>query len=111
MVEEPLQDWLWPLQERLRGWAVEALVAVAENYIGEDTLSRAEELANRLLIIEPLHESGYSLLMRTQRAQGHFEAALRTYRRYEEHYCAELEVPPSQIMLELYEQIRKEMLV
>jgi two-component SAPR family response regulator len=110
LIEEPLQDWLWAHQERLHGWAVEALVAVAEYYISDNAPSLAAEVANKLLIIEPLYESGNSLLMYAQSTLGQFEAALRTYQRYEEHYCAELEAPPSQTMLELSEQIQKEML-
>lgn len=108
LVEEGL-DWCIRRQEELNTLAIEALERRAEWYLAKGESDRAVSAASRLLEVEPLHEPGYSLLMRAQYDLHLLEAALRTFEGYRKNYCTKLDVPPSEEIASLHRQIRREL--
>ena len=98
-------EWILPERDRLRQeflGGLERLIVVLEQ---ERDYQGAISAAQRLLRIDPLHETTYRHLMRLYAISGNRAAALRTY-----HTCAtvlerELAAEPSHVTREVYEQI------
>ena len=68
----PGEDAPWIEAERrtLRGMELQALEAMCEAELDQGHLLEAERVARRLITADPLHESGYRLLMRALSAAG-----------------------------------------
>ncbi len=95
-------EWLLTARERLRAAHAAALAALVTDAAATGDLTRATAYAHQLLQHEPLHESGYRLLMQLYLDRDDRAAALRVY-----HACAailreELGADPSPATEALY---------
>ncbi len=90
--------WLDAHRQALHGQAVAVLEQLAAQLAraGEDT--RALQVLERLLTLEPLRETAYAQLMRLQLAGGNAAAARQTYDRCAALLKAELDVRPGPVV-------------
>ena len=98
-----LDDWRRRLDDVLER-ALEAYVAACLG-IGGTELAGAERAARRLLDHNPLHETGYGLLMRALAARGHVPEALRVYEQARTVLRDELGIPPGAALARLHRQL------
>jgi SARP family transcriptional regulator, regulator of embCAB operon len=106
----PDQDdrpWLDAWRRRLDGTFERALetYATACLGLGGTELAGAERAARRLLEHNPLHETGYGLLMRALAARGHVPEALRVYERARTVLRDELGIPPGPDIAQLHTEL------
>lgn len=73
--------------------------------IGGTELGGAERAARQLIQLEPINETGYRLLMRTQAAQGDIAAALITHDRLRSVLREELGVSPGPLTQQVLAQL------
>lgn len=98
-------DWISPERERLSQSFVRALEEATTLLEMQREYTRAINIAQRLLLHDPLHEPGYRSLMRLQALVGNRATALRVY-----HTCVttlqrELGVEPDADTLRVYERL------
>jgi DNA-binding SARP family transcriptional activator len=99
-------DWVVTDRERFRLVRLEALERAAETLIEARQHRRALQVALAVVSAEPLRESGFRLLVRTQIAQGNLAEAIRSYRQYRTLLSAELGLRPSPAMESLVTGLR-----
>ncbi|MDN5894819.1 MAG: AAA family ATPase, partial [Nocardioides sp.] len=78
-------DWVLTAREDLRRSCVDLCDQVAAYLLAHEDASAATTFARRRVLLEPLEETGYRLLMQAQRGAGDRAGAMRTY-----HQCASL---------------------
>ena len=78
-------DWVFGVRQDLRRTCVDLCDRVAAYWLSDGDLTAAAVFARRRVLLEPLEEPGYRLLMRVQRRAGDRAGAMRTY-----HQCASL---------------------
>lgn len=78
-------DWVLIVREDLRRACVDLCDRVSIYLLTHDDASAATTFARRRVMLEPLEEPGYRLLMQVQRGAGDRAGAMRTY-----HQCASL---------------------
>jgi len=88
-------DWALTIRQELRQACVDVCDRVATFWLTSGDPTAAAVFARRRVLLEPLEEQGYRMLMQAQRMTGDGPGAVRTY-----HQCAsvlerELEVEPS----------------
>jgi DNA-binding SARP family transcriptional activator len=98
-----LDGWRRRLDDTLER-ALEAYVAACLG-IGGTELAGAERAARRLVEHNPLHETGYSLLMRALAARGHVPDALRVYEQARTVLRDELGIPPGPAISRLHTRL------
>ncbi|MBD2465841.1 NACHT domain-containing protein [Oscillatoria sp. FACHB-1407] len=101
-------EWIVPEREQLRQrfiQALESLTHIAEQLNDSRGVIRT---AQRLLNIEPSHETSYAALMRSYRLVGDRAAALRIYHQCMTVLREELGIDPSPMTRHLYEQLLRE---
>jgi DNA-binding SARP family transcriptional activator len=113
VAERPLlpdQDglpWLDDWRRRLDDTFERALEAYASAClgIGGTELAGAERAARRLVEHNPLHETGYSLLMKALAERGHVPEALRVYEQARTVLRDELGIPPGPAIATLHARL------
>lgn len=95
-------DWIVPERERLQRLFIRAVGRLAEVYEQTRKYQSAIAYANRLLELDPFHESAYLALMRSSAALGERGAALRTYHRCLTTFRQELNTEPGQGIRDAY---------
>jgi DNA-binding SARP family transcriptional activator len=98
-------DWIVPERERLRQAFEGALERLTQLLEDQQEYGKAIRYAQQLLRHDPLQESSYRRLMRLRALSGDRAGALRTY-----HKCAavlegELDLEPSPVTREMYQQL------
>ncbi len=88
-------DWALAVRQDLARTCVEVCDRVAEFWLSCDDPTAAAVFARRRVLLEPLEEPGYRLLMRVQREAGDRAGAMRTYHRCASVLERELGVEPS----------------
>lgn len=104
---ECYDDWIQPERERLRQIFTYRLEKLIDLLVHQNEAAVAIKHAQRLLRLDPLHESGYQQLMRIYTQLGDRAHALNTYRTCETVLKRELGVPPSTATQMLYQQLRE----
>lgn len=99
------EEWTQGIRARLHFQAVWASEQVLMYYARRQDYVSVVELAQKLLTIEPLCETGHQLMMEALAAQGHRHAAIHHYGRYQNLLCAELGVEPPEPATRLYQQL------
>jgi DNA-binding SARP family transcriptional activator len=89
------EAWLAAERRRLHEIAVEVLHRMAREAAAAGNADRAVALARRLVRLEPAHEQGHMLLIRTLAALGERGAAMQQYRTLSEHLRREYDARPS----------------
>jgi len=80
-VDEPsFEEWLTRERERFRRLAVDALERLLGYETVEGRVDSAVDVALRLLVLNPLHETAHRSLIRLHALQGRRDAALSQYR-------------------------------
>ncbi|MEO9119633.1 MAG: AAA family ATPase, partial [Solirubrobacteraceae bacterium] len=88
-------DWALTVREDLRQTCMDLCDRVAKYELTHGDPASALVFARRRVLLEPLEEPGYRLLMRAQRAAGDRSGAMRTYHRCASLLERELGVGPS----------------
>ncbi len=101
-------DWFLLRREQLREKAFNALSSLGRLQFATGAPERTVEIANRLLAMDPLIETGYALLMEAQLALGGRDAVFRTFQLYQEQVCRLLEVEPSEQILAILDKAREQ---
>jgi len=101
-------DWLLPLRQQLHRAVMQALEQLIDLSEHQREYRAGIRYAQRLLSLDPLHETGYRRLMQLHALNGDRTAALHNY-----HTCAtilqrELGVAPDEETRTLYEQLLKQ---
>lgn len=89
------EAWLAAERRRLHETAVDVLHRMARAAAAAGDADRAVALARRLVRLEPAHEHGHILLIRTLAALGDRGAAMQQYRALSEHLKREYDARPS----------------
>jgi ATP/maltotriose-dependent transcriptional regulator MalT/DNA-binding SARP family transcriptional activator len=105
--EDSVVEWTISRRENIKSRVISAANLLAEIVIQKDQAERAVEIARRSLEIDPLQEAGYEWLVRAFLALGRPESVIKAYERYLSNFCAELEVPPSKVLEDLYRLSRE----
>lgn len=98
-------EWIFPEREHLRQKLLHALESLTRLSEAQGDYRAAIRSAQRLLEIDPLHETSYSALMRSHHLNGDRANALQVYHRCMTLLREELGVDPSAITRKLYEQL------
>ncbi len=78
-------DWVLEVREDLRRGCVDLCDRITDFWLTHDDAAAAVGFARRRVLLDPLEEPGYRLLMRAQLGAGDRAGAMRTY-----HQCASL---------------------
>lgn len=97
--------WIFPEREHLRQKLLHALESLTRLSEAQGDYRAAIRCVQRLLEIEPLHETTYAALMRSHHLKGDRANALQVYHRCMTLLREELGVDPSAIARKLYEQL------
>ncbi|MEG4858936.1 BTAD domain-containing putative transcriptional regulator [Microcoleus sp. K1-B6] len=98
-------EWIFPEREHLRQKLLHALESLTRLSEAQGDYRAAIRSAQRLLEIDPLHETSYAALMRSHHLNGDRANALQVYHRCMTLLREELGVDPSAITRKLYEQL------
>jgi DNA-binding SARP family transcriptional activator/predicted ATPase len=98
-------EWVFPEREHLRQKLLQALESLTRLSEAEGDYRAAILCAQRLLELDPLHESSYIALMRSHHLNGDRASALQVYHRCMTVLREELGIDPSAIARKLYEQL------
>ncbi len=107
LLPDVFDEWVTPLRDRLQGQYHAALDHLAELQEAQRDYPRAIETVQRLLADDPLHEGGYTRLMRLQALGDDIAGALFTYHRAVDLLQEELGVPPAPALQALYQHLLK----
>jgi DNA-binding SARP family transcriptional activator len=101
---------LWLLQERefWRKQVIHLLQQLMTAHSAAEHYFQAQQVADRLLALEPWHEETHRQLMRFLALRGDRNAALRQYESCRQLLAQELAVDPMPETTALYEQIRND---
>jgi len=95
------EEWLAVERNRLRLMAITALDQLAGSLSG----SEAIEIANRLIVLDPLRETSHRSLMRAYAAQGQGDQAIKQYQVCRNLLRQDLQVEPSRETEDLHRAI------
>ncbi|MEG4056904.1 MULTISPECIES: BTAD domain-containing putative transcriptional regulator [unclassified Microcoleus] len=98
-------EWIFPEREHLRQKLLHALESLTRLSEAQGDYRAAIRSAQRLLEIDPLHETSYAALMRSHHLNGDRANALQVYHRCMTLLREELGVDPSASTRKLYEQL------
>ena len=108
VVRDPaFDDWLDIERRQLRHAGEQALETLIGRYLEAGATERAEEVARRLLSLDPLRESACRVLMQIDAAHGRPTEAIRRYESFRDRLKRELGVEPEPATVELYDSIRR----
>ncbi len=98
--------WLEPHRQALHGQAVEVFEGLAAQLERAGERTRALQVLERLLDLEPLRETVYARMMRLHLAEGNGAAARQTYDRCAAVLKAELNVAPGPVVQAGYAEVQ-----
>ena len=101
------EDWLRAERQRLRAMAVEAAAKTMRQLLATGHRERAAAAAQRLLFLDPLHESACRTMMQVHAERGERAQALKLFERLRDRLASELSVTPEQVTVDLYKSIRQ----
>jgi WD40 repeat protein/DNA-binding SARP family transcriptional activator len=99
-------DWVLLQREHLRELALRGLIFITEHFVQTRQLRRGLASSQRLLALEPWHETGYQQRMILLAWNGERGAALQQYALCTRVLADEFSLPPSAEMTELYTRIK-----
>lgn len=102
------EEWVIQKRQELHILAAQGLYTLAESYHLAQNWQAGLDATQRLLQLEPWHETGHRLRMQLLAASGQRSAALGQYERCRTILADELGVEPEAATQALYEQIRLE---
>ncbi len=102
---DALGDWVRAARERWRGWRRDALAGAAARHESAGELARAIELAQRLVIDDPLAEHAQRRLMRLHYLRGDRAAAISVFEECERRLKEDLGSRPDPETIELLNTI------
>jgi DNA-binding SARP family transcriptional activator len=102
----PYDDWCLGLRERLRVNLLDGLYQLARAALAAESHEQAQELALRMVGLDPAEERAHRLLMRCYARMGSPGEAVRQFERCREALWEELGAQPARATLSLYEAIR-----
>lgn len=103
----PFERWVDRRRRRCRQQAYEAALTLGNSARGAGDLAAAEEAFRQALDLAPLREEPARALLRTLAERGRPADALQLYEAFRERREAELELPPSDELKELVEELRQ----
>lgn len=103
--DEPYEDWCAGERQRLADLYLLAREALARNAFLHRHYGLCVQHCQEMLAVEPLHEPGHLLLMQAYEAMGHRSRAISHFHNLRHLLDAELGVPPSGPLREVYEQL------
>ncbi len=104
--DTPFQQWLDAERLRLDEQACRLLERLCGDRIARREWSDACAAARRILAVDPLHEAGHHLLMRSLHGRGERSEALRQYHQLEALLREELDTRPADETVRLYRAIK-----
>lgn len=102
------EDWVILEQNRLRNFRLRALIGHARRWLDRGEAERAADAARNALVLEPLQETCVALLMRAELQAGNQAGALLTYESFRSRLSVELGVNPSDHLMHLAADIRRD---
>ena len=103
---DTFDEWLLITREQLHLQFLDAVVHLEEGYLALNNLKGAENAVRRRLAVDPLQEDAHRLLMQLMALNGQPHAALVQYETCRRILEEELDVPPAEETMALYQQIR-----
>jgi len=103
--EPGFEDWLLGERQRLRSLALNALERLLKKQQQTEENAAAINTANRLIVLEPIHEAAHRSLMRLYCRIGRQEAAIRQYQTCANVLRHELGIEPQAETKSLFEEI------
>lgn len=100
------EDWLRQERESLNQTAVSAMYDLAQAYLGNNQLDKAQETARQQLSLEPWREQAHRQLMQALALAGERVKALAQYEQCRERLWEELGIEPEAETVALYEAIK-----
>ena len=91
---ELFETWCQKEKSHLQTIGCEAGLRLSEDHLENNRFNKALQIAQSVLLIDPLHESAYRLLMRIHMQQGNRAAALQQYDTLQHMLSKELAVTP-----------------
>ncbi|MCP4422707.1 MAG: hypothetical protein GY805_39365 [Chloroflexi bacterium] len=104
--EDRYDDWLSAQRQQLQMNYLQILTCLSDYYFAIKQYTTCITFANKILLLEPCHESTHRLMMRAYACQRQGYLALRQYHQCVEALAEELAVPPDPATTQLYEAIR-----
>jgi DNA-binding SARP family transcriptional activator len=102
---EPVRPWAISLRERLRSKLLLYLIDAGQAWEGVGDPERAIRCYRKGLELEPLAEELYQNLIRCYRDNQRLAEAMATFRRCEQVFADQLQIPPSPATLGLYDTL------
>lgn len=100
------EDWVVLEQNRLRNFRLRALVMHARRWLARGEAEKASDAAQVALDLEPLHEACVGLLMHAELKMGNRARALHVFESFRAKLRTELDVNPSDNLMQLAIRIR-----
>lgn len=100
------EDWALMQREHLRELALRGLIFITEHFVRTQQIRRGLVSSQRLLALEPWHETGYQQRMILLAWAGERAAALQQYALCTRVLADEFGLPPSPHTTELYQRIK-----
>ncbi|MEZ5447397.1 MAG: BTAD domain-containing putative transcriptional regulator [Gammaproteobacteria bacterium] len=100
--DEGYEEWLLVERQRLHGLALRALDRLLVHQEQSNATDQIVDTAQRLLKLEPAHETAHRALMRLYAEQGHRDVALRQYQECRAALKRELNAEPGPETEQLY---------
>jgi DNA-binding SARP family transcriptional activator len=104
--EDRYEDWLIPQRQSLQDDYLSLLERLSRYYLGQHDYTTCVPLCNKMLAVDSCCEDAHRWLMRCYSRQGQPYLALRQYHLCMETLQKELDVPPMDETLALYQRIR-----
>ncbi|MGH3944918.1 MAG: AfsR/SARP family transcriptional regulator [Pseudonocardiaceae bacterium] len=101
-------DWALVERERMRQHVLHALEALSRRLVRAGRCAEAVEAAILAVGAEPLRESAQRVLIEAHFAEGNWVEGWRSYQRYRDLLCSELDVEPSADLTALLRTARHE---
>jgi DNA-binding SARP family transcriptional activator len=98
-------DWAVERRERLRQYAIRAVLAVARDALEAGDASKALKACRRALALEPWQEEAVLLGMKACIAQNDRAGAIRLYKKLERSLKEELDITPQEVVREYYHSL------
>ncbi len=102
------EEWINGERDRLRRLAVAALTSLSQLQVAESNFEAAIESVERLVVYDPLQESGWRLLMAAYYLNGDRNHGLLAYKRCRKILQLELGVEPDKKTRDLYQQLKQD---
>jgi DNA-binding SARP family transcriptional activator len=99
--------WIDGVRRRQDAALYRCYEVLAEGWCDQGHHRLAIAIAERAIALDPLHETGYRLLIEAELARGDAIAALRAFERCEQIVMAEFGASPSQRTIDVVERARR----